>query len=91
MLWGVDYRNDFMKRHSLVVARAFAVAAALAVLAGPVAGEDLLQVYREAQKQDPSIASARSLWEATQERVPQARASRNRSWTWCRLARWPPP
>ena len=63
------------RRHPFAVARAFAVAAALAVLAGPVAGEDLLQVYREAQKQDPPIASARSLWEATQERVPQARAA----------------
>ena len=36
--------------------------------------EDLLQIYREAQKQDPAIAAARSQWEATQERVPQARA-----------------
>lgn len=42
--------------------------------AGSAAGEDLLQIYREAQKSDPAIAAARSQWEATQERVPQARA-----------------
>ena len=39
-----------------------------------VHADDLVQVYREAQKQDPTIAAARSQWEATQERVPQARA-----------------
>ncbi len=49
-------------------------AIALWCAAGAPHAEDLLQVYREAQKQDPAIASARSLWEATQERVPQARA-----------------
>ncbi|MEO8751576.1 MAG: TolC family outer membrane protein [Casimicrobiaceae bacterium] len=50
--------------------------AALAGVAGSgtAAGEDLLQIYREAQKSDPAIAAARSQWEATQERVPQARA-----------------
>jgi outer membrane protein len=42
--------------------------------AGPAAGEDLLQIYREAQKSDPQLAAARASWEATQERVPQARA-----------------
>jgi outer membrane protein len=47
---------------------------ALSCMAAPLHAEDLLQVYREAQKQDPSIAAARSQWEATQERVPQARA-----------------
>ena len=48
-------------------------------LAGPLSGgvgaEDLLQIYREAQKSDPALAAARSQWEATQERVPQARAA----------------
>jgi outer membrane protein len=48
--------------------------AALACLATAAHAEDLLQIYREAQKQDPLIAAARSQWEATQERVPQARA-----------------
>jgi outer membrane protein len=33
-----------------------------------------MQVYREAQQNDPAIAAARANWEATQERVPQARA-----------------
>jgi outer membrane protein len=47
---------------------------AIASLAAAAHAEDLLQVYREAQKQDPAIAAARSQWEATQERVPQARA-----------------
>jgi len=47
----------------------------VAALATPQAlGEDLLQVYREAQKSDPALAAARAGWEATQERVPQARA-----------------
>jgi|SRR5688572_19447590 len=36
--------------------------------------EDLVQIYREAQQNDPSLAAARSVWAATQERVPQARA-----------------
>ncbi len=62
-------------RRPFAACRGFALGAALALLAGTAAGEDLLQVYREAQKQDPSIASARSLWEATQERVPQARSA----------------
>ncbi len=42
--------------------------------AGPAFGEDLLQIYREAQKSDPALAAARAGWEVTQERVPQARA-----------------
>src|SRR5690349_13676521 len=49
-------------------------ALALACVAVTAQADDLLQVYREAQKQDPTIAGARSQWEATQERVPQARA-----------------
>jgi outer membrane protein len=51
-----------------------AAAVALACIAVAAQAEDLLQIYREAQKQDPAIAAARSQWEATQERVPQARA-----------------
>ncbi len=43
--------------------------------AGAAQGDDLLQVYREAQKSDPALAAARASWEATQERVPQARAA----------------
>lgn len=53
-----------------------AIAACVAALgAGVASGEDLLQVYREAQKSDPTLAAARSQWEATQERVPQARSA----------------
>ena len=54
-----------------------AIAACAVVLCtgGAASGEDLLQVYREAQKSDPTIAAARSQWEATQERVPQARSA----------------
>ncbi len=44
------------------------------LVAPPALGEDLLQIYREAQKSDPALAAARAGWEATQERVPQARA-----------------
>ena len=52
---------------ALTVALAFA-------LSQSVAAEDLLQVYREALQHDPAIAAARANWEATQERIPQARA-----------------
>ena len=41
---------------------------------GGATGEDLLQIYREAQKSDPQLAAARAGWEATQEKVPQARS-----------------
>jgi outer membrane protein len=53
-----------------------AVAFCLAVLAASSVcrGEDLMDVYRDAQRNDPVVASARANWEATQERVPQARA-----------------
>jgi len=55
---------------SLVVA--FAVVLAFAF--GTAHAEDLLQIYREALANDPTLASARASWEATQELVPQARA-----------------
>ena len=45
-----------------------------AIFARPAIGEDLLQIYREAQSNDPAIASARASWVATQEKLPQARA-----------------
>ena len=54
---------------------AIVVCAAMLCTGGAASGEDLLQIYREAQKNDPAIAAARSLWEATQERVPQARSA----------------
>jgi outer membrane protein TolC len=54
----------------------FTTACAVAALVVSASGraEDLMQVYREAQQNDPAIAAARANWEATQERVPQARA-----------------
>ncbi|MCC7039468.1 MAG: TolC family outer membrane protein [Burkholderiales bacterium] len=62
-------RRILAATHRIVLAAAF-------TLLGTAAGaEDLLQIYREAQRQDPALASARSLWEATQERVPQARSA----------------
>jgi outer membrane protein len=39
------------------------------------AAEDLLQIYRDAVANDPTLASARATWLATQEVVPQARAN----------------
>jgi outer membrane protein len=57
--------------------RSTPVRAALLVLslaAAPAGAEDLMQIYREAQRNDPALAAARANWEATQERVPQARA-----------------
>ncbi len=55
-----------------------AVPLALAVLLGPdraARAEDLVQIYREAQQHDPTLAGARATWLATQERVPQARSA----------------
>jgi outer membrane protein len=54
--------------------RALALLVALGAGAAtlPASGEDLLQIYREAQQNDPTLASARAAWVATQEKVPQA-------------------
>jgi len=49
--------------------------AACAVLASPARAEDLAQIYRDAQLNDPQLAAARANWVATQERVPQARST----------------
>jgi outer membrane protein len=48
---------------------------ATALLAGPVQAENLLQIYREAQQNDPALAGARATWQATQEKLPQARST----------------
>ena len=59
-----------LRSSSIIVATlAFALGTA-----APACAEDLLQIYREAQLNDPTLAAARANWEATQERVPQARA-----------------
>ena len=59
-----------------MTSRRLALPFALALaLAGAAHAEDLMQIYREAQQNDPSLAAARANWQATQERVPQARAA----------------
>jgi outer membrane protein len=60
-----------MSRSTSVIAATFALSLAASAVAS---AEDLLQVYREALRNDPALAAARANWEATQERVPQARA-----------------
>jgi outer membrane protein len=59
-----------------MIRNALATACTVAALmvSASCAAEDLMQIYREAQQNDPGIAAARANWEATQERVPQARA-----------------
>jgi outer membrane protein len=56
------------------LALALPVALAFCVAALPAAGEDLMQIYREAQRADPAIAAAKANWDAVQEKAPQARA-----------------
>ena len=43
-------------------------------LASPLFATDLMQVYREAQDNDPTFAAARATLDAGQEKMPQARA-----------------
>ena len=57
-----------------MTSRPLVVAFALLFASWPARAEDLIQVYREAQQNDPVLASARATWTATQERVPQARS-----------------
>jgi len=61
-----------MKLRALALAIPLALGLATAV--GTAAGEDLVDIYREAQQYDPTIAAARANWQATQERLPQARS-----------------
>jgi outer membrane protein len=64
--------DDKMKRRL----PAIALTAMLALgTAGTAAGEDLMQIYREAQLNDPTIAAAKATWQATQERTPIARSA----------------
>ncbi len=44
------------------------------LLATPLCAADLMQVYREAQTNDPTFAAARATLDAGQEKQPQARA-----------------
>jgi outer membrane protein len=54
--------------------RAVVVGAALACAAAPTFGEDLVQVYRDAQRYDAVYSAARSTLEAGREKLPQGRA-----------------
>ena len=60
-----------MKRRPL----ALALPLVFALVALPAAGEDLMDIYREAQRADPALAVARASWLALQERAPQARSA----------------
>ncbi len=55
--------------------RLLALAVPLALAAFSAAGEDLMDIYREAQRADPALAAARANWLALQEKAPQARAA----------------
>jgi outer membrane protein len=50
------------------------VALALAGISLPARSEDLLEIYRLAQGNDPTFEAARHAFEAAQEKIPQARA-----------------
>ena len=71
-------RGERMKQKSMMQKRLLGavvpVVIGLAVQSGAAFGEDLLQIYRDAVKSDPALASAQANWEATQELAPQARA-----------------
>lgn len=57
-----------MKLKTLALAVIFAYAL-------PAQADNLLQIYHDAQQSDPALASARAVWQATQERLPQARSA----------------
>jgi outer membrane protein len=63
-------REPSTRRCRFIRALAFALAAA----ALPAAAEDLLQIYRDAQRYDAVYTGARYTLEAGRERIPQARA-----------------
>jgi outer membrane protein len=65
-------QKSTMKRRLLAVMMPAALVLALSPCAA--VAEDLLQVYRDAVRNDPALASAQANWEAAQELVPQARA-----------------
>jgi len=65
----IDWTRTMLKR-----TLAIALGAMLGGAPQPALAEDLLQIYREAVANDPTLASARASWEATREVVPQARA-----------------
>src|SRR5438445_11228665 len=70
--WGawMPGREPSIRRCRFIRAWAFTLAA----VALPAAAEDLLQVYRDAQRYDAVYGAARFSLEAGRERIPQARA-----------------
>ena len=44
------------------------------LFASPLFAADLMQVYRQAQDNDPTFAAARQVLDAAREKMPQARA-----------------
>src|SRR5438309_10000140 len=67
-------REPSIRRCRFIRAWRLGVTVALAAAALPAAAEDLLQVYRDAQRYDAVYAAARFSLEAGRERIPQARA-----------------
>ncbi|HMA31675.1 MAG TPA: TolC family protein, partial [Casimicrobiaceae bacterium] len=61
-----------MNRLSLAVAASLAVSI---LHCAPVCADDLMQIYQEAERNDPALAAARANFEATKEAVPQARSA----------------
>jgi outer membrane protein len=59
-----------MAKHLLAIALCASLGGAIEA----ATAEDLTQIYRDALVSDPTLAAARSTWQATQENVPQARA-----------------
>jgi outer membrane protein len=59
-----------MSKHLLAIALCASLGGAIKA----ATAEDLTQIYRDALVSDPTLAAARSTWQATQENVPQARA-----------------
>src|SRR5213593_4209498 len=67
-------REPSIRRCRFIRVWRLGVTAALAATALPAAAEDLLQVYRDAQRYDAVYGAARFSLEAGRERIPQARA-----------------
>src|SRR5207253_8756313 len=67
-------REPSIRRSRFIRRWARGMTAALAAIALPAAAEDLLQVYREAQRYDAVYGAARFSLDAGRERIPQGRA-----------------
>jgi outer membrane protein len=60
-----------MLKHALAITLGAAMVSALSA----ASAEDLMQIYRDAVANDPTLASVRATWQATQEVGPQALAN----------------